>query len=280
MHQDFDGVFCGGPHDRPLAEMTREELLWDLRTFAEEDHRIFIWHHSIRETYKPSTRDADNNCLPSMSVLEVADTCNNFPTDNSSIVRLSKVICDEVEAQRNLSSVPNERLRILQPLFQALIIVVSEDKYNNEDSKTVGRLPVHLVRTGVEEGLSAPITFEPIVAKIIKHIEPGRIVQVTIETAIDFVMSLEARETAAFGLRPDPVTEWQPGEDWSMRFWREIGETGPLIGPSSRWVDIEKYPHWRGNGQKTDAGFMTGIEQQEFKHEARREAQRAARKRE
>jgi hypothetical protein len=73
--------------------------------------------------------------------------------------------------------------------------------YHNEDSKTVGKLPAFLVRTGIEDGLSASITFKPVVDKIDGYVGATRsIVKVTVETAIDFVLDLEAREAAVFGL--------------------------------------------------------------------------------
>lgn len=52
-------------------------------------------------------------------------------------------------------------------------------------------------------------------------------VKTTLETAVDFVMGLEAREAAAFGLQPDPVASWKPLGDDEML----------LTGPSSRFVD-------------------------------------------
>lgn len=78
-----------------------------------------------------------------------------------------------------------------------------------EDSN-IEYLPRSIIRTGNEEGLSAPITFDPIAEDLRKGIvfgDKGEIsaVETTLETAINFLMDLEQRAIAAFGLRPYPV---------------------------------------------------------------------------
>ncbi|PNP58896.1 hypothetical protein THARTR1_01144 [Trichoderma harzianum] len=194
------------------------------------------------------------------------------------IISINQAICAKVEAQRSVfmeeyNSYGRFQFQprgispacyILQPLFRALLILVSDKKYNKETSKTVGSLPVYLVRTGIEEGLSAPISFEPIATKILSHSEPGRAIEVTVETAIDFAMELEAREAAAFGLRPNPVTDWEPYED-EIEAWKSMGETEPLVGPNSQWVDSEKYPQWTGEGERCDSVKMVRLEEQQFR---------------
>ncbi|KAF3060314.1 hypothetical protein CFAM422_011472 [Trichoderma lentiforme] len=204
------------------------------------------------------------------------------------IISLNKAIIARFEAQRigkvekraasqNLCSSSswsdpvNLDPYILQPLFRALVIIVSDEKYNKEPSTALGDLPVCLARTGVEEELSAPILFEPLAAKVICHIEPGRVIQVTLETAIDFVIGLEAREAAAFGLRPDPATDWKPDEDM-LEAWRSIGETEPLVGPNSQWVDDNAYPQWSGSGKYNEVSLMPRYEKTAFWMEGKREA--------
>ncbi|KAK3358218.1 hypothetical protein B0T25DRAFT_631027 [Lasiosphaeria hispida] len=84
---------------------------------------------------------------------------------------------------------------ILQPLFGTLLITACCEEDKNKDSKSVGCLPIYLIRTGVEGGLSAPITFASIAEKIEKHLgDSGNAVKTTLETAIDFVMGLEAEK--------------------------------------------------------------------------------------
>lgn len=195
------------------------------------------------------------------------DAATPTPPIVESIISLNQAICAGVEACRPTHEASREaipyssypvgcRAYVLQPLFQALIMVISTQNYALQDSKTVGTLPVFLVRTGVEEGLSAPITFESIADKI--HIEGHRggkevIIRTTLETAIDFVMDLEAREAAVFGLQPDPVTVWKPSRRHDLDRWRDIAGDRPLIGPSSRFVDVQKYPEWTGQARELDS---------------------------
>lgn len=158
---------------------------------------------------------------------------------------------------------------LLQPLFRAILIIIRNEAYHHTIAD-VAQLPVLLVRTGVEEGLSAPISFEPITPDKINgseyrgtHRETA--VRTTLGAAVDLVMELQAREDAAFGPKPDPaagglrsgclfdgptlrrIAETDYG-------WRE-GEYGPLKGPSSRWVDTEQYPEWTGQGAEHDAAW-------------------------
>lgn len=74
----------------------------------------------------------------------------------------------------------------------------------------------------IEEGHSAPISFEPIAHRINRLIQGTvigqAVVQVTLETAVDFVTSLEKREVEAFGHQPDPIISTQNLGDGS-RTW-------------------------------------------------------------
>ncbi|KAK3933937.1 hypothetical protein QBC46DRAFT_300566 [Diplogelasinospora grovesii] len=159
----------------------------------------------------------------------------------------------------------SHEFHVLQPLFRALLIVVCCDDYNNEDSKTVGRLPVYLVRTGIEDGLSPPITFESIADKIESRLgDSERVVKTTLETAIDFTMGLEAREAAVFGLQPDPTVLSQALAD---------GVGNELLRmPSSQFVSDEKALEWgwSGEGEAYESKIMPHYEQREFRFDALR----------
>ncbi|RFU79796.1 hypothetical protein TARUN_2390 [Trichoderma arundinaceum] len=348
MRVDDDGVERGGPDNRPLSEMTRDELLWTFRTNYEGGHRARIRYGATMHSYQPSVRDADANRLPDVSYYNAWDYFNKsvpvyivpgfkwlllrvvlhnyiyrrwfrpyrseidyerficgfiVPQDLpeemiisqstiQSIISLNQALCTTLDSQRSryieeyqsYVDHPEDWLSppsrhpdhyILQPLFRAIAIVVSDEHYNNEPSKLVGDMFVYLALTGVEDGLSAPISFEPIAAKINKHIEPGRVIQVTLETAIDFIMHLEAREAAVFGLRPEPIVEWE-SDRFISEVWQSIGETEPLVGPSSQWVDDLKYPHWSGNGEHSDSQLMVRVEAIEFRFQSRRAATREA----
>lgn len=107
---------------------------------------------------------------------------------------MNKAICGEADARRSsyterltagdeaLASklgytghlgVKDLRFHEIQPSFRALLIVVDLRYYRTESSKTVGRLPLFLVRTGIEDGLSAPITFESIADKVGGYLHNG-----------------------------------------------------------------------------------------------------------
>ncbi len=174
--------------------------------------------------------------------------------------RLPREYWRGLDRNRSLSSIiRHQEFFILQPLFRALAIVIRGESFNAQ-VLDIGQLSVLVIRTGVEEGLSAPISFDPIAHQISaffhgSHCETA--VKTALDTAVDFVMDLEEREMAAFGLRPDPVASTRGLEDGCFRGpsfrhkairlgWARWGDD-PLVGPSSQWVDLEKYeekPGW------------------------------------
>ncbi|KAF7561540.1 hypothetical protein G7046_g2600 [Stylonectria norvegica] len=166
---------------------------------------------------------------------------------------------------------------VLQPLFRALLVVADCSEYGGEDSQTVGRMPVLLVRTGIEEGLSAPITFESLAVKTDGQAW-GTIstVKTTLEAAIDFVISLEAREAAVFGLQPDPATAWHRDTVYCSAEEREILGDKILDGPSSRFVDTEKYTEWSGAGEQQDSFVLADWELTWLRHGEAMKAERLA----
>nr|WOD46322.1 hypothetical protein [Trichoderma atroviride] len=99
-----------------------------------------------------------------------------------SFLALHKAICTNIHERRNeyaavIASgadhhhiVEDHQNYVLQPLFEALVLVIGPGNWKGEDSTLIGRLPVTMARTGVETGLSSPITFEPIVDRIDEYI--------------------------------------------------------------------------------------------------------------
>ncbi len=208
----------------------------------------------------------------------------------NTLLSLNRAICAEVETRRQaykneielssinqtalsltLAEVKNHELYVLQPLFRAMMIVTCSYDYHNEGSNSVGKLPVFLVRTGIEEGLSGPITFDSIQGNICHGLgdNNGDAVETTLEVAIDFVLALEAREAAVFGLHPDPAAVWEADED-RLGVLREVG--GDVVGPSSNFVDEDKYPQWQGEGEVQDSRIMAAYERRAFSFETRRAA--------
>ncbi|KAL6860833.1 hypothetical protein J3F83DRAFT_747691 [Trichoderma novae-zelandiae] len=148
---------------------------------------------------------------------------------------------------------------LLRPLFRALIIIIRLEEYRDKDMD-IAQLPVLLIRTGVEDGLSAPISFEPIghqIQSVVRDTAQGKTaVRVALEVAVDFVLSLEKREIDAFGHQPDPIVSTRDLEDGGLADRSGILERArqlgwgdePLAGPSSAWVDTKIHTGWCGGG--------------------------------
>ncbi|GAB1316349.1 hypothetical protein MFIFM68171_06559 [Madurella fahalii] len=204
----------------------------------------------------------------------------------NSLISLNNAICTQVQALHHTYAeraaeyakdpkslggrefVNCHEFYVLQPLFRALLIVVCCDDYANENSNTVGRLPVFMVRTGVQDGLSAPITFESIADKIqgCPNHPDSNVVKTSLETAVDFIMGLEAREAAAFGLQPDPVAVARAVAESPLRWPQLQGDSEVLRMPSSQFVSDEKALEWGwiGDGKHYDSKIMAKYEERAF----------------
>ncbi|KAI0546523.1 hypothetical protein F4679DRAFT_598600 [Xylaria curta] len=155
---------------------------------------------------------------------------------------------------------------ILQPLFRAIALVVCETSFDMD--LPISQFPVLIVRTGTEEGLSAPISLDSITNYGEKLAEDPRketrAMRTTLETAVTFLMDLERRETAAFGLRPDPVAstkDLKSGYFSREEVLKRIPSKWEIPeGPSSQWVDREIYTTWSGRGADYDANWMNQLE--------------------
>lgn len=85
----------------------------------------------------------------------------------------------------------------------------------------------------------------------------------SLETVFDFVTALEARETAACGLRPDPDAAAEARHRSIAKTWlRCFPERAPLRGPSSRWMNDEKIKEWGwcGESRNWDMQAMVQME--------------------
>ncbi|KAF4467721.1 hypothetical protein FALBO_5398 [Fusarium albosuccineum] len=161
---------------------------------------------------------------------------------------------------------PSNDFFILQPLFRAVVIVLLAKDYHIRVAD-IGQLPVLVVLTGIEDGLSAPLSLEPLRDNVDRVIS-DKAVQVPLGVAVDFVVALEQREVAAFGPQPDPVEStknMQDGCSFSLdsypRAMKKLGwGDEPITGPSSTWVDDEKYPEWSGDGAIDDKNCYAQME--------------------
>lgn len=148
-----------------------------------------------------------------------------------------------------------EKCYSIQHLFRAILLVVCGHNYNREGSSAIGKMPVFIALTGEQEGLSEPITFDPIRDKVEAIINRGpcMVVQTTLETAAKFLVDLERREIAAVGLRPNPPPEIRSRvlrqEDHQ---YRECSPFFEELGSSSHWVDTNIYTEWTGGGKDGD----------------------------
>jgi hypothetical protein len=87
-------------------------------------------------------------------------------------------------------------------LFKSLGIILCTEAWGETDPSEIGNTPVCMFLTGMDSkdcGLSAPITFDSIEDKIQAVLQhgPNKAVQITLDTAVDFIMELERREASS-----------------------------------------------------------------------------------
>lgn len=233
---------------------------------------IVLHNYIYRRWFRPYRSEIEHErfICKFIALYDPASCCLDFSslaTTFNTIRSLNNSICTRVESLRSwydetIASSPksfmdrvgivhDHRRYVLQPLFRALVVVVHGKDYAEQDSASVGNMSVLLVRTGIEDGLGAPITFESIRDKIETSDEgsPPTIIKTKLETAIDFVISLEAREADAFGLQPDPVCSTLDQASYVSLWESGFGKEDPVIAPSSRFVSEENALKWgwRGN---------------------------------
>ncbi|KAK4120488.1 hypothetical protein N657DRAFT_701640, partial [Parathielavia appendiculata] len=199
--------------------------------------------------------------------------------DNSviaALIAISKAICAEADTRRRVyaerlaagdgevhrglrsGALQDLRYHLVHLLFRALLVIVDYEYYEAEDdSTTVGRVSLSLIRTGIEDRLSAPISLGSIADKIDGYKgEAQAVVNTTLETAIDFIMGLEQRELATSGSQFLMADGWDASGDFS-RWWKEQPwEDEPFTGPNSRFGNTEEYPEWLGAGKHSDSFIM------------------------
>lgn len=187
------------------------------------------------------------------------------------VLVLNKGICDTFEqAQAALQDRPSpSRFRSyhIHPLFRALAIVVQTSNYRNmissswfdssdESLSDIGSMVVTLVSTGDDRRLSAPITLDT----TLTGVDKVSYTSLTLADAIWLVLELKKREKLATSTVPlQPVVVWNNGlkpqhhggysylTNLPHWFTKTIGWTdGPIVGPSSSWVDLDKYRYPKG----------------------------------
>ncbi|KAI0550561.1 hypothetical protein F4679DRAFT_594734 [Xylaria curta] len=140
----------------------------------------------------------------------------------------------------------------IQPLFRALFMVLVYPKEQMpfpKHPKWMVQAQVQLVLTGITDGLSAPICFDEIreYSTGNSYTSGSQAITTTLEIATKFILRLEQREVAAFGIQPN-VCKYR---EEAMRLgWikERDGRLDELSPRSSEWVDRTLFPKWLGKG--------------------------------
>ncbi|KAI9158926.1 hypothetical protein HJFPF1_06929 [Paramyrothecium foliicola] len=101
----------------------------------------------------------------------------------------------------------DQKMFILQNIFKAVIILIDSNDYTLATSD-VGLMPVYIVRTGVESGLSAPVTFGSVEENSTDVINDacGEVgaVRTTLAEAFAIIQVVVQQEVSAVGPCPNP----------------------------------------------------------------------------
>ncbi len=198
-------------------------------------------------------------------------TCSQEMVDSIRI--WSANLCARVEDTKSREVGVDEehagrRLYFMQPLFRAVAVAIRASAYTIE-THDISTLPVLIVRTGIEEGLSGPIDLTMItegdrLGSVVD--QSGRVsaVETKLDAAISLLMALEQREAEAANAALDPVKSTVYMTNWWVDLAAGAAEAlgwdantmGLLQGPSSSWVDEEKYPSWSGHGHESSVRYQ------------------------
>lgn len=181
---------------------------------------------------------------------------------------------------RDSEDIEDQRLLKVQPLFRAVAIVLRGSDFDvfTED---ISQIPVLLVLTGIEEGLSTPITFDRIADRVVvrrdQSTDSVQSAETTLSTAVGFLIDLEQRELAAIRSKPDLYNEpthtlFVSDQTLALNRRRYGWEAADVPkGSSANWVDTDIYQEWTGEG--ADYGEGTA---QDWEKRARKFAYAAA----
>ncbi len=148
------------------------------------------------------------------------------------------------------------------PLFRALFMVLVYPKEQlpwPKDIRWVAQAQVQLILTGITDGLSAPICFDEIQEYSTGNsYTPGsQTITITLDIATKFILRLEQREVAAFGVQPN-ACNLSPTSFYRLKHREEAKKLGwveerdgsldDLSPISSEWVDRTLFPKWLGRG--------------------------------
>ncbi|KAK8142353.1 hypothetical protein G3M48_008896 [Beauveria asiatica] len=241
-------------------------LVQDLQWWHWLNSSIFFLElllYTLKRWFRPYESHIDRGqfltrvCVVPRSPAPPTEACSQEMVDY--IKMWSTNLCDRVAfAQSEGLDYPEEeaageRLFHMRPLFRAVAVAIRTSSFNVEVTD-ISTIPVLISRTGVEDGLSAPIDLEQVPEcdrQAVTTDSQGRLsaVQVTLDVAITFLMALEKREEADGPVTRDVVQStrvMKPSTDDAAEYMDQFGweqeQMGPLMGPSNLWVDATKRP--------------------------------------
>lgn len=228
-------------HGRYVAKSM--SLVWDAETGKPTITDLVAFHTNL-------CQDLSNDIFTRLPP-EVLDT---------KLIAGSKAVEKWPSGREDLLATLSQRY-VLQPLFQAVFIVMDQTLGPTEGpltSNDIGDIPVSLMLTGCTKGLSGPISFDSlyrngyVLSALSNSASTVDGVRVTLKNAIQFIIDLENREKAVFGLRPSPslLDDSVELENEARRLGWDSSTHGelPLDQPTSTWVDKGKYREWTGQG--------------------------------
>ncbi|KAF5020443.1 hypothetical protein F66182_7522 [Fusarium sp. NRRL 66182] len=233
---------------------------------------ITLHNHIYRKWFRPYRTDIERGQFIAKLIY-----CHDQPDTSDDSAAVDLVMRMRTMINTQLRSIRPPQFYAISPLMKALSIIVPGQNYHSCDvMSNLGSMRVLVLVTGETEGLSGPISFDSIADRAERVTINGMsAVKTDLDTAIGFTTELEEREVAAFGPQPDPVaasTGNDPESDDALYHYQQIiaarlgWKYGPLIGPSSRWVDMERYPEWTGGGAQMDAVVMECLEKNAWKY--------------
>jgi len=141
-------------------------------------------------------------------------------------------------------------------LFRALLIIIDSKDHHLEDSKPVGDIRVSLVRIGIEDRLSVPITLNTIQQYAEVTASPN-VITTTLQVTIDFNITLEDRERAT-----STSTPVLPSPSYLGSWEHDFGDQEPVRYPSSTLVSDKNAAEWGwcGDSKYYDSRVMDMVE--------------------
>ncbi|OBS20322.1 hypothetical protein FPOA_06695 [Fusarium poae] len=223
---------------------------------------VTLHNYLYRKWFRPYRTDIERGQFIA-KVIDVEDQPES--SDEATAVNVAMTMRSAIHAR--LLNLPPKQFYNIRTLFKALIVVIpAESYYICSSICTVSIMTVLVFLTGENDGLSGPISFDSIDDKVERVFINGMHgVRTKLEVAVEFIMFLEQREDTAFGPQPDPVAstagdttvERMFGSEPIYTFERSHAKKfgwryGPIVGPSSKWVSMTRYPKWTGFGARAN----------------------------